>query len=274
MEPDIANLEETARRIRKEALKMIAEAGSGHPGGSLSCADVITALYFYKMKHDPKNPKMDGRDRFILSKGHAAPTLYAALAECGYFSSAELRGLRKFRSILQGHPDSRLIPGVEVSTGSLGQGLSIGCGMALANKMDSKESKVYVLMGDGECDEGQVWEAAMACSHYRLDNIVAIIDRNGLQIDGATELVLSIEPIADKWRSFGWNVVEIDGHNMMGIIRALDDADRVRGKPTMIIAHIIKGKGVSFMEWIAGFHGKAPTEKELEKALNELDGIL
>lgn len=270
---DIPILEEKARTIRKHVINMIFEAGSGHPGGSLSCVDIITVLYFNQLRHNPSEPDASDRDRFVLSKGHAAPTLYAALAESGYFPTNELLLLRKFGSLLQGHPDIA-IPGVEVSSGSLGQGLSISCGIALAAKMDKKDFRIVTLLGDGECDEGQVWEAAMLASHYKLDNITAIIDRNGLQIDGPTEDVLSIEPIAGKWREFGWYVIEIDGNNISEIIDALNESKRIKGKPTVVIAHTFKGKGVSFMEWICSFHGRALNKDEMIIALQELEGGL
>ena len=268
---DITILEEKARTIRRHVVNMIFEAGTGHPGGSLSCVDIITTLYFHQMRYNPLEPDEVDRDRFILSKGHAAPTLYATLAECGYFSVNELLSLRKMGSLLQGHPDIT-IPGVEVSTGSLGQGLSISCGIALAAKIDNKDSRVYTLLGDGECDEGQVWEAALLASHYKLDNVTAIIDRNGLQIDGPTEKVLCLEPIAGKWREFGWHVIDIDGNKIPEIIESFDEAGRTKGKPTVIIAHTFKGKGVSFMEWICSFHGKALNKEEMKIALQELGG--
>jgi len=268
---DITILEEKARTIRRHVVNMIFEAGTGHPGGSLSCVDIITVLYFHEMRFNSSEPDASDRDHFILSKGHAAPTLYATLAECGYFSVNELLQLRKMGSLLQGHPDIT-IPGVEASTGSLGQGLSISCGIALAAKIDNKDSRVYTLLGDGECDEGQVWEAAMLASHYKLDNLTAIVDRNGLQIDGPTEKVLSLEPIAGKWREFGWHVIEIDGNKIPEIIDAFDEARRIKGKPTVIIAHTLKGKGVSFMEWICAFHGKGLNKDEINIALQELEG--
>ncbi len=267
----LKELAEKAYRIRRHVLEMTTAAGSGHPGGSLSCVDVITALYFHVMHHDPKNPSLPDRDRFVLSKGHAAPTLYAALAECGYFPVEELKNLRKFGSILQGHPDKNRVPGVENSSGSLGNGLAIANGMALAAKIDGRPYRVYALLGDGECQEGLIWEAAMFAAHYKIDNLTAIVDRNGLQIDGPTERVMSVEPFADKWRSFGWHVIEVDGHDIPAIIGACEEAKRVRGRPTVIIAHLIKGRGVSFMEWVAGFHGKTLSPKDLEKALAELD---
>ena len=268
---DITILEEKARMIRRHVVNMIFEAGSGHPGGSLSCVDIITVLYFHEMRFNPSEPDKADRDLFILSKGHAAPTLYATLAEVGYFSVNELPKLRKFGSLLQGHPDIA-IPGVEVSTGSLGQGLSISCGIALAAKIDNKNSRIYTLLGDGECDEGQIWEAAILASHYKLDNLTAIVDRNGLQIDGPTEKVLRLEPIAGKWREFGWHVIEIDGNKISEIIEAFKEAGQIKSKPTVIIAHTFKGKGVSFMESICAFHGKALNIDEMKIALQELEG--
>lgn len=265
----IKELEEKARTLRKHIIEMTAEAGSGHPGGSLSAADIVAVLYFYQMKHNPKNPEWPERDRFILSKGHAAPVLYAALAESGYFPVSELKSLRKTGSMLQGHPDRVKIPGVEVSTGSLGQGLSVAVGMALAGKLDKKKWRVYCMIGDGESQEGQIWEAAMSAAHYKLDNLTAILDRNKLQIDGHTKDIMSIEPIADKWKAFGWHVVCINGHDIKQIIKTLN-AKRPKGKPYMIIADTTKGKGVSFMEGNVDFHGKAPTKEEASKALEEL----
>ena len=267
----LKDLTKKAYRIRRHVLEMTTIAGSGHPGGSLSCADVITALYFHVMHHDPKNPSWPDRDRFVLSKGHAAPTLYAALAECGYFPVQELKNLRKFGSILQGHPDRNRVPGVESSSGSLGNGLAIANGMALAAKIDERPYRVYALLGDGECQEGLIWEAAMFAAHYKIDNLTAIVDRNGLQIDGPTERVMSVEPLAGKWKSFGWHVIEVDGHDIPAIIGACEQAKKVEGRPTVIIAHLIKGRGVSFMEWMAEFHGKTLPPKDLEKALAELD---
>ena len=265
----VKELEDKAKKIRRHVLNMIHEAGSGHPGGSLSCVDILTALYFHIMHHNPSKSERLDRDRFILSKGHAAPALYATLAEAGYFSVDELQSLRKIGSFLQGHPDSK-VPGVEFSSGSLGQGLSIASGIALADKLDKKKYRVYTLLGDGECDEGQVWEAAMLASHYKLDNLVAIVDRNGLQIDGPTEKIMRLESISGKWKAFGWHVIEIDGNKIDVIITALNEAQGIRGKPTAIIAHTFKGKGISFMEWIAGFHGRALSKAEMEKALEEL----
>lgn len=268
----IKSLEEKAGKIRRHIINMIYEAGSGHPGGSLSCVDILTALYFYTMHHDPLKPSWTERDRFVLSKGHAAPALYAVLAEAGYFPIEELQTLRKMGSMLQGHPDNG-VPGVEVSSGSLGQGLSIACGIALAGKLDRKNYRIYTLLGDGECDEGQIWEAAILASHYKLDRLTAIIDRNGLQIDGPTEKIMCLEPLAGKWKAFGWHVIDIDGNKMAEIATALDEAKSISGKPTVIIAHTFKGKGVSFMEWINAFHGKALSKEEVKIALQELGAI-
>lgn len=256
--------------IRRHIIEMITEAGSGHPGGSLSSADILTALYFHVMNIDPKNPKWPERDRFVLSKGHAAPVLYATLAERGYFPKEELMTLRKTGSMLQGHPDMKVTPGVDMTTGSLGQGLSCANGMALAGKLDKKDYRVYVLMGDGELEEGQIWEAAMTSAHYKLDNLTAFVDHNGLQIDGPIEKVMSPEVVQDKFKAFGWNVIDIDGHNIAQIIEATEKAKQVKGKPTVIVAKTIKGKGVPFMENQAGWHGKAPSREQAEEALKAL----
>ncbi len=266
---DINTLINKARMVRKHVIQMIFEAGTGHPGGSLSCVDILVVLYFVIMRHNPKDPNWILRDIFILSKGHAAPALYAILAECGYFSIQELSGLRKMGSMLQGHPDNR-IPGIEVSTGSLGQGLSISCGLASAAKMNNSTTRVFTLLGDGECDEGQIWEAAMFASHYNLDNLTAIIDRNGLQVDGPTEKVMGLEPIAGKWREFGWHVIEIDGNQFDSILNGFTESEKTRGKPKVIIAHTQKGQGVSFMEWICSFHGRSLNKDEMAIALREL----
>jgi transketolase len=268
--PDINFLNQKAKTLRIEILKMLTEAGSGHTGGSLSAADIVTALYFYKMRHNPKDPKWRERDRFILSKGHAAPLLYAALALSGYFDRSLLRTLRKLGSPLQGHPCSKMLHGVEISTGSLGQGLSIANGVAMGLKLDGLKSRVYCLLGDGEIQEGQVWEAAMTASHYKLDNLCAIIDNNGLQIDGYCCDVMHIEPIVGKWEAFGWHVIDINGHDMKAIIKALDEAEIVKGKPTILVARTVKGKGVSFFEGKVQYHGIAPTQEELDMALKEL----
>ena len=270
---DYKELQQVTRRIRENIVTMIHSANSGHPGGSLSAVEILTALYFEEMNIDPKNPKKDNRDRFVLSKGHAAPVLYATLAEKGYFDKSELTSLRKINSMLQGHPDMKGIPGVEMSTGSLGQGFSVACGMAMASKLDEAPWRVYVLLGDGEVQEGIVWEAAMSAAHYKLDNLVAFLDYNGLQIDGETEKVMNINPIVDKFKAFGWNVVEIDGHDFDQIFAVLDVAKETVGKPTMVIAKTVKGKGVSFMEHAAGWHGTAPSDEDVRKALEELGGV-
>lgn len=272
---DILAIEIKATRMRIDIVEMIAAAGSGHPGGSLSAADILAALYFGVMRHDPAHPDAPERDRFVLSKGHAAPVLYAALAEAGYFGREHLPTLRKLGSLLQGHPDSKKTPGVEVSTGSLGQGLSVACGIALGlNPETSDERTVYCLLGDGECQEGQVWEAAMFAAHNSLDNLVAIVDRNGLQIDGACSEVMCLGEIGAKFASFGWDVAMCDGHDIESII---DSVARVRaeaGRPGVVVASTRKGKGVSFMEDEAGWHGKAPSAEETETALGELKATL
>lgn len=268
--PDIDLLKGKATHLRKTILTMLTGAGSGHTGGSLSATDIVSALYFYEMRHDPGNPEWAERDRFILSKGHAAPLLYAALASSGYFDKKLLGTLRKIGSPLQGHPCSKKLPGVEISTGSLGQGLSIANGIALGIKLDKKSSRVYCLLGDGEIQEGQIWEAAMSAAHYKLDNLCAIIDNNGLQIDGHCCDVMQIEPIVQKWQAFGWHVIDIDGHDMHAIVHALQEARGIQQKPTMIVARTVKGKGVSFFEGKVQYHGLAPTDEELEMALKEL----
>ena len=267
---DVSFLKEKAKEIRRSIVSMITEAKSGHPGGSLSATDILTALYFSEMNVDPANPKMEGRDRFVLSKGHAAPAIYATLAEKGYFSKDELMTLRKFGSRLQGHPDMKKLPGIEISTGSLGQGLSVANGMALNAKIFDENYRTYVVLGDGEIQEGQIWEAAMTAAHYKLDNLCAFLDSNNLQIDGNVTEIKGVEPLDKKWEAFGWNVIKIDGHDFEQILSALDKSKECKGKPTMIIAKTIKGKGVSFMENVCGFHGVAPTVEELEKALAEL----
>ncbi len=268
----IAELESIALKMRREIVIMLGKAGSGHPGGSLSAVEIVTSLLFAVMRYDPLNPQWPDRDRLILSKGHAAPVLYAGLAIAGYFPFEWLDSLRKLGSPLQGHPDMHRTPGVEVSTGSLGQGLSLAVGMALAGKLDKSGYRVYAIIGDGESNEGQIWESAMAASHYRLDNIVGILDYNGLQIDGPNRDVMNIEPVVDKWRAFGWHVIEVDGHDFAQLLDAFGQAVTVKGQPTMIVAHTIKGKGVSFMENVVDFHGKAPTAEQVELALRELDG--
>jgi transketolase len=270
----INKLNITAVNIRKNIIEMLYKAKSGHPGGSLSAVEAIVALYFHHMKHNPKKPKDPNRDRFILSKGHAAPTLYAALAQCGYFHIQELDRLREINSILQGHPVCFRIPGVEASTGSLGHGLSFANGVALAGKIDNKNYNVYVMLGDGETDEGQIWEAAAVASHYKLDNLTALLDRNYLQIDGNTEEVLRLESVWERWHSFGWHVLEIDGHNIGEIINSLQKANEHKNQPTMIILNTTKGKGVSFMENNVDFHGVPPNEIEYKLAMNEFNVLL
>jgi transketolase len=264
-------LKEIALKIRRHIIRDIYEAGSGHPGGSLSATEIITALYFYLMNHDPEKPHWEERDRFVLSKGHSCPALYAALAESGYFPVEDLLTLRKLGSHLQGHPSMKT-PGVDICTGSLGQGLSLAVGMALGIRLDSKLSRVYVLMGDGELQCGEVWEAAMAAAHYKLGNITAIVDRNRLQIDGSTERVMSLEPLAFKFKAFGWHVTEINGHDFNEIIGAVENGKEIAGEPKVIIAHTTKGKGVSFMEGSVAFHGKPPTDEEFAIAMKELGG--
>ena len=271
---EAAKLKEKAQTIRQDIVRAVYYAGSGHPGGSLSCADIMTALYFEVMNIDPAMPDMAGRDRFVLSKGHAAPALYSAMAEAGYFPVEELKTLRKLGSRLQGHPSMKKLPGIEISTGSLGQGISAAVGMALAGKMDNSSSRVYTLLGDGEVQEGMVWEAAMAAAHYKLDNLCAVLDNNGLQIDGRNEDVMGVQPLDEKFRAFGWNVICIDGHDMDQILDAFSKAKACKGKPSIIIAKTVKGKGVSFMEDQAGWHGKAPSKEQAEQAMAELGGVL
>lgn len=260
-----------AKRLRRHVITMITTAGSGHPGGSLSAADIVTALYFKVLRHDPENPQWSERDRFVLSKGHAAPVLYAALAEAGYFSVTELATLRKMDSRLQGHTDRTLTPGVEMSAGSLGIGLSFAIGISLAARLDSKTYRTYALLSDGECEEGQTWEAALAAAHFRLDNLTAMVDCNGMQLSGWTRDIMNLEPLIRKWQAFGWHAIDIDGHDFEQILAAFPEAEKTKGKPTVIIARTIKGKGVSFMENNVSFHGKAPTREEAEKALKELE---
>ncbi|MCQ9205527.1 MAG: transketolase [Omnitrophica bacterium] len=272
MEKKIKLLKSKSNSIRKLIIEMLSEAKSGHPGGSLSAAEIIACLYFEIMRHDSKNPDWSQRDRFHLSKGHCCPALYAALALCGYFPLEELMKLRKLGSLLQGHPDKRT-PGIEVASGSLGQGLSVALGMALACRIDKNDSRVYCLMGDGEIQEGNIWEAAMAAAHYKVDNLCGIVDYNRFQIDGRTEEIMSIEPLVNKWESFGWHVIQSDGHNVEELLEAFAKTKTVKSKPSVIIAHTVKGKGVSFMEHVVDFHGRAPSDKEKEVALKELQDI-
>jgi len=270
MEADIEKLKNIARQIRIDILTMLVESGSGHTGGSLSATDILTVLYFHKMRYDPKNPKWEDRDKFVLSKGHGAPALYAVLGRTGYFGIEHFHTLRKLGSILRGHPNSAVTPGVEVCTGSLGQGLSQANGLALSARLDNKPARIYVVLGDGEVDEGQVWEAAMTTAHYKIDNLCAIMDNNGLQIDGTNKEVMNIDPVSEKWKAFGWHVIEINGHDIKAIVDSLNEAEKIKGKPTMIIAHTVKGKGVSFMENKVEYHGVAPTRDEYERAMKEL----
>ena len=266
----VQDLKLRANTLRCEILKMIYKACSGHPGGSLSIAEIMTVLYFHVLRLDPKNPDWPDRDRFILSKGHACPAWYACLALRGFFDMKVLSHLREIDYPLQGHPDMRKTVGVDITTGSLGNGLSAGVGMALAAKLDKKDYRVYVLLGDGEIDEGIVWEGAMFANKYKLNNLIAIIDYNKLQLDGPTEEVMPLEPLADKWKAFGWNVSETDGHNITQILSAIERAQSSKDKPSVIIAHTIKGKGVSFMENNALWHGKPPNEQEFEQAMREI----
>ena len=266
-------LQKIALNIRKNCIEMIYTASSGHPGGALSCADLLTALYFSEMKVDVQNQKDENRDRLVLSKGHASAALYATLAEKGFFPKEELINFRNIDSMLQGHPDMRRIPGVDMSTGSLGQGLSVANGMAMAGKLDGKDYRVYCLMGDGEIEEGQIWEAAMTASHYQLDNLCAIVDFNNLQIDGKVTDVMNVTPIDEKFKSFGFHVINIDGNDIDEILNALEKARNMKGRPTAIIAKTVKGKGISFMENQAGWHGKAPNEEEYKIAIQELQQV-
>lgn len=266
---DVKYLKQKANDIRKDIITMIHKAKAGHPGGALSATDILSALYFHVMKVDPENPNWEERDRFILSKGHACPVWYAALAEKGYFEMEHLNTLRKMHSILQGHPDMKKTPGIDATSGSLGNGLSIGLGMALAAKHNKQDYNVYVMLGDGEIQEGMVWEAAMAATHYQVDNLTAIVDYNGLQVDGWTKDVMSVHPVVEKWEAFGWSVIEIDGHDMVEILDAFQKAHKIKG-PVAIIANTVKGKGISFMENVAAWHGLAPSDEEAKQALEEL----
>lgn len=270
---NIKFLEQKAASLRKDIVTMICKSKSGHPGGSLSVIDILTALYYEEMNIDPANPKMEGRDRFILSKGHAAPALYAVLADKGYIAKESLDTLRQYGSILQGHPDMKKVPGVEISTGSLGQGLSVANGMALAGRLQNQDYRVFIAMGDGELQEGQVWEAAMTSAHYKLDNLTAFVDYNNLQIDGNVSDVMEVASVEDKFKAFGWNVLTIDGHNFEEIFDAIAKAKAHKGQPTMIVANTVKGKGVDFMENVCGFHGVAPTPEETERAIEQLEKI-
>lgn len=266
-------LKETARKIRVDVIRAIHEAGSGHPGGSLSATDILTALYFDTMNINPENPKMEDRDKFVLSKGHAVPALYATLAERGFYDVEEMMTLRKIGSHFQGHPNMHKVPGLEMSTGSLGQGFSVAVGMATAGKMDGNPGRVYALCGDGELQEGIIWEAALSAAHRNLDNLVLIVDWNGLQIDGKVDDVKKVTPLSGKFQTFGWHVINVDGHSFSEILAALDEAKTVKGQPTAIIAKTHKGHGVSFMEDQAGWHGKAPNDEQFRQAMEELGGV-
>jgi len=269
---EIKKLNDIARDIRRDIVKTIGSAQVGHIGGSLSAVDILTVLYFHILRIDPHNPQWEERDRFILSKGHGAAALYSTLAKRGYFSSKLLDTFGKINSRLQVHPDMHKVPGIEISTGALGQGLSVAIGMALGAKLEHKDIRVYVLIGDGESQEGQIWEGAMSAAHYKLSNLTAILDYNRVQLLGPVSEVMEVSPLADKWRTFGWEVIEVDGHNISQIIESLEKTKKIKNKPSIIIAHTIKGKGVSFMEGKASWHGKAPNKEEMEKALKELEG--
>jgi transketolase len=266
----VPELEKKARKLRLHIIKMIGVGQKGHLGGSFSLAELVTVLYFHKMKHDPQNPQWKDRDRFLLSKGHAALIQYAALAELGYFPEEELEHVKCLGAMLQGHPDMQTTPGIEANTGSLGQGLSLACGIAAGLKIDHKKSRVYCIVGDGEIAEGQIWEAAMTASYYKLDNLIAILDKNRLQAMGLITERYDTNPLAEKWRAFGWHVSEIDGHNVSEIIDAFDRVDNIKGQPRMIIAHTIKGKGLSFAENVVAFHNGELTQEQYDQACKEL----
>jgi transketolase len=267
---DQNNIQAFCTKIRRHIVEMITEAKSGHPGGSLSAVEILAVLYREVMRHNPDKPQWQDRDRFILGKGHACPVLYAVMAECGYCPVDQLNTLRKMGSIYQGHPDRRFLPSLEASTGSLGQGLSVGIGMALAARLDNSPSRIYVMLGDGEIQEGQVWEAAMFAAFHKIDNVCVIVDYNKIQLDGWVKDIMEVEPLADKWRAFGWHVIDLDGHSIPAVRAAFAEAVAAKGKPTVLVAHTIKGKGVSFMENNPKFHGAAPTREELTLALQEL----
>ncbi len=256
--------------MRRDIVTMIAKAGSGHPGGSLSAVEIVTTLYWKILRHKPSDPQWKDRDRFILSKGHAAPVLYAVLAECGYIPKSELATLRQLDSRLQGHADRTATPGIEMSSGSLGQGLSFAVGCALSGRLDKQPWRVYALLSDGECDEGQTWEAAMSAANFKVDNLTAIVDNNGIQLSGFNKEIMNLDPLNKKWDAFGWKVLEVDGHDFSQLLIAFGEAQKVKSKPAVIIAHTVKGKGVSFMENNVDFHGKAPNAEQLQKALKEL----
>ncbi|MBI4527604.1 MAG: transketolase [Deltaproteobacteria bacterium] len=267
---EISQLRGIANELRVDIIRMLVEAGSGHPGGSLSCIDMLVTLFFHKMRHRPADPNWADRDRLVLSKGHCVPALYAVLAKAGYFSREELLSLRKLNSRLQGHPDRNRLPGIEASTGSLGQGLSVALGMALAGKVSKKEYRVYCVNSDGECQAGQIWEAAMAAPKFKLDNLCVLLDYNKIQLSGEIKDIMDLEPLLDKWRAFNWHTLEIAGHDFAAIIQALEAAEKIKQNPTMILCHTTKGKGVSFMEGKWEWHGKAPNREEGERAIKEI----
>lgn len=267
---NITQLKAIAKELRVDIIRMLVEAGSGHPGGSLSCIDILVALLFHKMNHRPEDPNWTDRDRFVLSKGHCVPALYAVLAKAGYFAREELSSLRKLNSRLQGHPDRHRLPGIEASTGSLGQGLSVALGMALAGKSSEKGYRVYCMISDGECQSGQVWEACMSAPKFKLDNLCVLLDYNKIQLSGAIKDIMNLEPLLNKWRAFNWNTMEIDGHDFNAIIQALDESEGVKEIPSLILCHTTKGKGVSFMEGKWEWHGKAPNREEGERAIQEI----
>lgn len=271
---EVKRLKEIAKDLRIRIIRMLTEAGSGHPGGSLSAIDILTVLYFHSLRHRPLEPDWEMRDRFILSKGHGVPALYSALAKSGYFPMEELLTLRKTGSRLQGHPVAGTVPGVEASTGSLGQGLSIAQGLAMASKMDGDLYRVFCMIGDGESQEGQIWETAMSAPKFGLDNLIVFLDYNKGQIDGHTRKIMNLEPVLDKWEAFNWDVQEIDGHDIPKIISAIERTRNLKGKPHLIIAHTVKGKGVSFMEDNIDWHGKAPSKEECERAVQELERVV
>jgi len=270
----LKELKKISTNIRKDIIEAVYSAAAGHPGGSLSCADIMSVLYFHEMKVDTKNPSWEDRDRFVMSKGHCSPALYGALAQKGFFPKEDLLTFRQANSYLEGHPSMKMVPGVDMSTGSLGQGISAAVGMALAGKLDKKDYRVYAVLGDGEIEEGQVWEALMCAAHYKLDNLTAFLDHNGLQIDGKITEVMSPEPVKDKFESFGWKVIAVNGHEHQQIVEAIEEAKKTKGKPVMIVAETIKGKGVSFMENQAGWHGVAPNKEQRDMAITELDEYL
>ena len=267
---DLAELQSICKIVRRHIVEMTGEAKSGHPGGSLSAVEILVTLFFDVMRHDPRNPNWPERDRFILSKGHGCPALYSVMAECGYTPVDQLKTLRKLGSIYQGHPDKRFIPAIEVSTGSLGQGLSVALGMGAAARLNGSPSRAYVVLGDGEIQEGQIWEAALFGAFHKIDNVAAIVDYNKIQLDGFVKDIMELEPLSDKWRTFGWHVIELDGHSIPALQSAFAEAASIKGRPTVLVANTVKGKGVSFMENNPKFHGSAPTREECAKALQEL----